>query len=126
MALRGMMTNEFYKWKQVQVWYRKENRRYEEALKEGKIANKNKSSNGDVKEIVGADVDIGCVGPIDNTTNQNKAKEEQPNDDNVTKIFNPGPPPVNIIIENFKEIIFPHSLHMDALIRQANTRRKIS
>jgi hypothetical protein len=60
-------------------------------LKEGKIANKNKSSNGDVKEIIAADVDICCVGPTNNTTNQNKAKEEQPNDDNATKIFNPGP-----------------------------------
>jgi hypothetical protein len=145
----GMTTNEFYKWRQVSKWYKREKSRYEKALKEGKVETKsllagNSSDNGGgsdngsgMKELNIIDVDVGCVGPINHTSNDvsNVAPEEtvqkveiKQDTQDTPAVMNPGPSPVNIynkgIVENFKEVIFPRSLRHDALVRAAEARRK--
>lgn len=130
MAANGMTTNEFYKWRQVKKWYKREKSRYQKALKEGKVHQKTVSgddnSNDDVSHHNGggmnelSDVDIGCVGPVKNINNDVVPKEHENKIDTDT-ISDPGPPPVNIynrgIVENFKEVLFPRSLRIDALMR---------
>ena len=134
MMANGMTTNEFYKWRQVRKWHKVEKSRYERALKEGKIQLHSSSAKGAMKEL--SDVDVGCVGPVNNpatgtveTETETETSEESDNKDRVSpSIIDPGPPPVNIynrgIFENIKEVVFPRSLRRDALVRLAEARRK--
>mmetsp|Transcript_10865 Transcript_10865/g.16424 ORF Transcript_10865/g.16424 Transcript_10865/m.16424 type:complete len:435 (-) Transcript_10865:115-1419(-) len=133
-AANGMTTNEFYKWRQVKKWYKREKSRYEKALKEGKKLStkpsskgEHGSSNGGMKDLTN-DVDVGCIGPINNNTVSEKQEEQkEQTEEEKTVLMDPGPPPVNIynkgIVENFKEVFFPRSLRPDALNRYAKTRR---
>ncbi len=127
-AANGMTTNEFYKWRQVNKWYKREKSRYEKALKEGKTQMKSSTAEnggGELMKDVRNDTDVGCVGPInDNTVSQGEEKANPEDENNLTLMD----PPVNIynkgIIENFKEVLFPRSLRRDALNRYANKRGK--
>ena len=59
----NMTTNEQFKWKRVKQWHKKERKKYERALKEGKVAAK--SNPGMMaKQQVSSDVDVGCTGPV--------------------------------------------------------------
>jgi len=119
MAATGITTNEYYKWRQVKKWHKKEKSKYEEAVKAGKIKSKT-VANATMRAL--PDVDVGCVGP----TSQPK---EEVQDDGPAKgeVNDPGPYPANIynkgIVENFKEIIFPRSLRADAKARFAAALR---
>jgi len=111
----GMTTNEYYKWRQVKKWYKREKKRYEKALEEGKVKDNKSSLNGrkEMKEL--SDVDVGCVGPIkDNEESASMNKNGRQTEEFEESIINPGPFPVNIydrgFVENFKEVIFPLSL----------------
>lgn len=145
MAANGMTTNEFYKWRQVKKWYKREKSRYEKALKEGIVVLKQTQSSSSTTRAMDQlnDVDVGCVGPINNKTVENNyqnttsetSESTSRNDNNTSNITqnhnsnvtDPGPPPINIynrgIVENFKEVIFPRSLRRDALMRYAESRR---
>ena len=64
---RNMTTNEFFKWKNVRKWHRKETQKYELALKQGKKGTKtirNFTNNSFFPEQA-SDVDVGCAGPVE-------------------------------------------------------------
>ena len=61
----NMTTNEFFKWRSVKRWHKREKAKYDQAIKDGKIAKK--SGNGVGSGVVSAQVpdgDVGCVGPV--------------------------------------------------------------
>jgi hypothetical protein len=82
----NMTTNEFFKWRAVKKFHKKETKRYLQALKDGKVEPAQKS---DAKTELDTsdDADVGCAGPKGESS-PSKANEE---DD----IFNPGPVPTN-------------------------------
>lgn len=114
---RGLTSNEAYKWDQIKKWYKRELKRYEQAVKNGQIdattgkpiAAASRSSSSSSKPIV-TDGDVTCTS---GDTTDNTASQQDDHDDD-DRIFYPGPPPVNIynrgIVENWKEVIFPLSL----------------
>jgi hypothetical protein len=125
-AANGMTTNEYYKWRQVKKWHKKEKSKYASAVAEGlvkKFAASAKRSSG-MGEL--PDVDVGCVGPTGAVTGQSGAEELDNNrptntreDEQADGIIDPGPFPKNIYnlgpVENFKEIVFPRSLRRSKL-----------
>jgi palmitoyltransferase len=126
MASKGMTTNEYYKWRQVKTWHKKETHKFMEAVLEGKMKDVRLNSQNEHAGIGEMpDVDVGCVGPIDPTKSTSK-DEQRPNNSN-TDIMDPGPFPKNIYdlgaVENLKEIIFPRSLRLDAKERYATALR---
>lgn len=124
-AGRGMTTNEYYKWRQVHKWYKKEKAKYLNALKEGKVTNglvKSENDNPTVMYHV-SDSDVGCVGPINTNVGHDESTRDCDNDkredtveeeESMRDIIDPGPHPTNIynkgLVENLREIIFPRSL----------------
>lgn len=62
-----MTTNEFFKWKSVRRWHKKEKQKYEQSLQYREVADK-KTNNIESKNSTGvpgelSDVDVGCTGP---------------------------------------------------------------
>mmetsp|Transcript_6302 Transcript_6302/g.14219 ORF Transcript_6302/g.14219 Transcript_6302/m.14219 type:complete len:369 (-) Transcript_6302:626-1732(-) len=83
---RCMTTNEFFKWRSVKRWHKKERMKFEQALKHGKIGTKN-NSEGLSKQV--PDGDVGCTGLVeDNTSSDVKGVDGG--------IIDPGPMPENI------------------------------
>lgn len=109
MTSNGFTTNESYKWSQVQKWYKRELKRYNNAVKKGLVTvnpsvDCNESSTPNI-----ADGDVTCVsGPNSSTYS------DETNKGPVKTFQHPGAPPVNIynrgIIENWREVVFPISL----------------
>ena len=130
LVANGMTTNEYYKWRQVKRWHKREKAKYDAAVKKGKVTQNipTKNTNGGVegsskKDIdVMPDVDVGCVGPTGTTGYENRPTNTRINEHDV---MDPGPFPPNMynlgIVENFKEVIFPRSLRADARTRLAAT-----
>ncbi|KAL7541955.1 hypothetical protein ACHAXR_011383 [Thalassiosira sp. AJA248-18] len=59
----NMTTNEFFKWRSVKRWHKKEKLKYEQALKDGK--NNTKINAGVLsKQVAPDDGDVGCTGPV--------------------------------------------------------------
>jgi len=114
---RGLTSNESYKWDQVKKWYKRELKRYNQAVKNGEID----ATTGKPSKPVVTDGDVTCTS---GDTADNTASHQENDDDNDDdgEIFYPGPPPVNIynrgLVENWKEVIFPLSL------RKAKTKPK--
>ena len=79
----NMTTNEQFKWKRVRQWHKKERKKYERALKEGKVAAK--SNPGMMAKQVSSDVDVGCTGPVAGGANPGAIAEDA--------IIDPGPMP---------------------------------
>jgi len=129
MASKGMTTNEYYKWRQVKKWHKKETHKFMKAVVEGRMEDA-RLKNSSQKEPVGMgempDVDVGCVGPINSGTKSSSEDEQRSNNAN-TDIMDPGPFPKNIYdlgaVKNLKEIIFPRSLRLDAKERYAAALR---
>ena len=96
----GLTTNESFKWGEVQRWYKKELKRYEEAVKNGEVVEQ-----GQNKPAV-SDGDVTCT-PIGD---QPKAAENF----DVNAIRHPGPKPVNIynrgFRKNWEDVLFPRPL----------------
>eukprot|EP00578_Thalassiosira_sp_NH16_P014712 CAMPEP_0181124912 /NCGR_PEP_ID=MMETSP1071-20121207/26754_1 /TAXON_ID=35127 /ORGANISM="Thalassiosira sp., Strain NH16" /LENGTH=311 /DNA_ID=CAMNT_0023210289 /DNA_START=554 /DNA_END=1489 /DNA_ORIENTATION=+ len=118
----NMTTNEYFKWRAVKRWHKKEKMRYERARKDGKIGKRKMVNDDDagseearLLEKVVPDGDVGCVGPVATSTS--------PKDDDAAEdeILDPGPMPKNIynkgIISNFSEVFFPLSYREDAIRR---------
>jgi len=109
---RGLTTNESYKWAQVKRWHQRELKRYQQAIKEGKVIPKEDPS----KPVV-SDGDVTCT--------QGTGLEAQEPED---AIYDPGPPPVNIynrgVVENWKEVLFPLSLRKLKARRAARAKAK--
>ena len=86
----NMTTNEFFKWRAVKKFYKKEKTRYQQALKDRKVDTKVKS--GSAKAALldhTSDTDVGCTGSVGNTTLKD-------GEDNGENIFDPGLLPKNI------------------------------
>lgn len=116
-AANGMTTNEYYKWKHVKKWHRREKSRYEKALKDG--THKSNHEGSSMKAI--PDVDIGCTGPTATSDSRSELDADVLDNDVNSVVTDPGPMPVNIynlgVVENFKEILFPRSRRPDAIAR---------
>jgi len=121
-AANGMTTNEFYKWRQVRKWHKREMARYE-CAKERNHDGK-RSERKDI-ELKAGDGDVGCIDP---TGSIEKSEKAITIDSTPKAIVDPGPFPKNIynrgIIENCLEIIHPRSLRKDAIHRLAEARKK--
>lgn len=89
----GMTTNESYKWGYVKTWYKRELKRYQQAV-DARQGSKLTASN----------VGKSKVGGGKETSHQESVRH-------------PGPPPVNMydrgLKENWREVIFPISLRVD-------------
>lgn len=119
MAANGMTTNEYYKWKNVKKWHRKQRQKYEEAVILGKI--KTGGSDGGVMAMGEmAEVDVGCVGTSTMPKSSDDGEASQ-NEGKSNEIRDPGDLPKNIydlgFAENMKEVLFPRCLRPDAKAR---------
>lgn len=84
----NMTTNEFFKWRAVKRFHKKETKRYQQALRDGKVKLTGKKSESVAKSAEDtSDVDVGCTGPAGEAT-PSKAEEDD-------EIFDPGPTPKN-------------------------------
>ena len=62
---QNLTTNEFFKWRSVRRWHKKERQKYEQALKDGTIrAKANASPMPSSKQVPNDDVGVGCMGPV--------------------------------------------------------------
>lgn len=86
----NMTTNEFFKWRAVRKFHRKETKRYQKALKSSTVQSstqKNIAVQALANQSV-SDVDVSCTGQVE---------EEAPSKiDENDEIFDPGPMPKNI------------------------------
>ena len=101
-------TNEDAKWADIKAWYKKEQKKYKDAVKKGLVKPKadSKASSG-IPEV--KDGDVSCTGGGAGIQESQEAPE----------YFDPGPMPKSIydrgFVENWKEVLFPISLRKDAL-----------
>ena len=122
----NLTTNESQKWGDVQSWYKKEMKKYKEAVKRGDVkppkdASLSKQSSEGPKVDL-SDGDVNCTG---GTTESSSSQKANPTDDKDTPspsssqqtLMDPGPLPKNIynrgFVENWKEVLFPISLRKD-------------
>lgn len=119
-ASRNMTTNEYFKWRSVRKWHKKERRKYERALRDGMIGSKKGDAGGALSKQV-PDGDVGCTGPV--------GGEGEPSSDVIAddEIFDPGPVPKNIynkgLMANWYEVFFPLSSREDAIQRYRSALR---
>lgn len=86
----NMTTNEFFKWRAVRKFHKKETKRYQNALKSGLIQPCNQKTveiQAPANQFV-SDADVGCTGPV--------GKEARSKIDETDEIFDPGPVPKNM------------------------------
>jgi palmitoyltransferase ZDHHC4 len=102
---RNLTTNESYKYDQIMRWYKRELRRYKDAVKNGQGT----AQNGTSQPVV-PDGDVTCTS---SSSTSNPGEQHHDKNDDET-IAHPGPRPVNLynrgMIENWKEVLFPLSL----------------
>lgn len=118
---RNMTTNEFYKWRSVVGWHKREKKKYEEALsKDGKVVG-SKGNAGMVSKQV-SDGDVGCTGMAADVSSSDVIADDE--------IIDPGPMPENIynkgIVANFLEVLFPLSMQDEAIERFRASLRECS
>lgn len=123
MTSTNQTTNEDGKWSDVQKWYKKEKKRWDEAVAAGLVKPyPNLTKSGETEEpassekkgpIVG-DGDVSCTG-----ASSTPAEEQEETSPKADEYFDPGPPPKNVYNKGFKEnwmeVLFPISLRKDAL-----------
>jgi hypothetical protein len=114
----GLTTNESFKWDEIKKWYKKELRRYEEAVQNGEVID-----DGQNKPIV-SDGDVTCTSTGQSTNNGGNQENENDRFD-VNVVRHPGPKPVNIynrgFWKNWEEVLFPLPLRKQ---RQLAAERK--
>mmetsp|Transcript_23835 Transcript_23835/g.37379 ORF Transcript_23835/g.37379 Transcript_23835/m.37379 type:complete len:421 (-) Transcript_23835:99-1361(-) len=115
----NMTTNEFFKWKSVRRWHKKEKQKYEQSLHYMDGASKKANSDSNKSSHVSgelSDVDVGCTGPRGELLRQSSASS-MPD----SEVMDPGDFPANIynkgIIANFKEVFYPYSFRDEAMQR---------
>ena len=82
---RNMTTNEFFKWRSVKKWHKKERQKFQDALKD-----KSRSPKSDIRATLAKQVpdgDVGCTGLTD------KSQTRELEDDDI---IDPGEMPKNI------------------------------
>mmetsp|Transcript_47356 Transcript_47356/g.100631 ORF Transcript_47356/g.100631 Transcript_47356/m.100631 type:complete len:416 (+) Transcript_47356:165-1412(+) len=116
---RNMTTNEYFKWRSVKRWHKREKKKYEQALKDGKNGSK---SNVAILSKQVPDGDVGCTGPLDSESSSDVIAHHD--------ILDPGPMPSNIydqgIVTNFSEVFFPFSMRDEAIQRYRTALRESS
>lgn len=83
----NMTTNEFFKWRQVKQWHKKETKKFQKALKYGtvgSVSNGNDKKSG-LRHISTSGDDVACTGPIKEVAVLEKDDKEV--------ISDPGPMP---------------------------------
>lgn len=106
-------TNEAGKWSDITRWYKKQKKKYNDAVKKGLVnpAENSTPTSPETPEV--QDGDVTCTG----SSNNQSTKRQEPLPQQ--QYFDPGPIPKNKydrgFVENWKEVIFPMSLRMDAL-----------
>jgi hypothetical protein len=102
-------TNEDGKWSDITKWYKKEQKRYREAVKKG-LVKENGASVATSETPKVRDGDVTCTGD---------AGGGSENDAGHREYLDPGPMPLNIydrgFVENWKEVLFPISRRKEAL-----------
>ena len=81
-----MTTNEFFKWRSVKKWHKKERQRFQEALKD-----KKRSTRSDIRAKLAKQVpdgDVGCTGLTDESSQTGELGDDD--------IIDPGEMPKNI------------------------------
>jgi palmitoyltransferase ZDHHC4 len=131
---RNMTTNEAGKWQDINAWYKKEQKKYKDAVKAGLVTPPptttsdqttatTTTTTSSTMEVSDADVTctptltVGTTATANEDNSNNSATPSPP----VTNIIDPGPVPPNLynrgLIENWKEVLFPLSLRKEALER---------
>jgi len=129
----GQTTNENTKWSDINSWYKKEQKRYAKAVKDGIVKQgENKISslspkNESIEAPTPKDGDVTC-NPGSSSNKQDEgssndvsqqSRKESSNDDHQEDYFDPGPIPQNLydrgLKENWLEVFFPLSKRKDAL-----------
>jgi hypothetical protein len=88
-ASYNITTNEYFKWRAVRKFHKKETRKYHQALKDGTVRNIPKENDlTRLPEQILLDVDVGCSGPVGEGTLWESHNENG--------FFNPGPLQKNI------------------------------
>ena len=82
---RNMTTNEFFKWRSVKKWHKKERQKFQESLKAKKRSPKSNIRASLAKQV--PDGDVGCTGLTD------KSQTGELEDDDI---IDPGEMPKNI------------------------------
>ncbi|KAL3800172.1 hypothetical protein HJC23_001093 [Cyclotella cryptica] len=117
---QNMTTNEFFKWRQVKQWHKKETQKIQLALKYGKVKsvfNGNGAKSG-LRHLSNSDVDVACTGPL---------KKSQFQGAPITRIYLIPDQYQNIftsnkgVIENFVEVFKPLSFRQEAIQRYRTT-----
>lgn len=118
LAARGMTTNEWYKWRAVRRWHRREKGRYLKALEQGAIevdpAGAGTTAGGGFVVVDGdGEEAVGCAG-----TSGAGSDAHAVADADAAPPEDPGPFPANLydrgIVENLMEVLYPRSLRGDA------------
>ena len=81
------------RWGQVKKWHRKEQKRYEEAVKLGLVPVKSTMTHEPSSVVM--DGDVGCTGAVATAGKSEETTEEMP-------VTDPGPMPKNIYNQGFK------------------------
>ena len=85
----NLTTNEYFKWRAIRAFHKKETKKYQQALKDGAISTSSEKTVHITTKLSGqsrSDFDTGCTGPVE---------EASPKVD-FEETFNPGPIPKNI------------------------------
>ncbi len=91
--LFSFLTHQFFKWKSVRKWYKKEKQAYEQSLQQHRECSGGKETT-DSNNIPGeiSDVDVGCTGPRGEVLTSSSSSSSDPN----RSIEDPGQMPSNI------------------------------
>ena len=129
----NLTTNEASKWQDVKEWYKKEKKKYDDAVKKGIVTTETDPSAGGGSTTANADGarnslevnddDVTCTPGVGNSSSNNSPSRSRGVASGAPKLRDPGPVPKNLydrgFIENWKEVIFPISLRKETLDRIA-------
>ena len=123
----NLTTNEASKWQDVRDWYKKEKKRYDDAVDKGLVpssaASATETADGNDSSLNVNDKDVTCTPGVGDSSTNNSPSGGQVAKRSAPRYRDPGPIPKNLydrgFIENWKEVIFPISLRKETLNRVA-------
>jgi len=122
---KNLTTNESQKWGQVNKWYKRELKRYNDAVKNGQqtvvvpvqLNDDGGSETAQQSVAISDDGDVTCTPGAGGGPSEEATVDD---DDDPNAIRHPGPQPTNLydrgFVENWKEVIFPISLRNDGSV----------
>lgn len=120
----GQTTNENSKWSDIRDWYKRQQKRYNKAVKEGKVPKRavdTAAPTVETPQVQDDDGDVTCTPgtSLSSSLSTSLRSKQDPAKDKVDMDFvDPGAVPKNIyhrgFAENWKEVILPMSLRKDA------------